>query len=145
MRAIVVFCLSLLVYSTAGRADSFSFGFSTTSSIAGSDCVNSGGCAAGVTVTTFAGQLEVQLESFGINPTSPGQLVSGVFITLGTTPTSDSLFSQKGQLIDISGKAATDQSGDPTHWNTSKSGATICFGDCGNLREWWSANRHDHS
>lgn len=132
IRRALLLCCSSLFFAFALSGDTFSFGFATSSALGGdNDCSNTGGCAAGVTITTGNGTLVVQLESFALNPVAPGQLVSGIFVTLGTAPTSDSLTSQSGQLINIASGVASDVSGNPTHWGTSKTGATICLETAG--------------
>lgn len=85
-----------------------------------------GPVSASATITTAANSLTVSLSSLIANPTSAGQEVSGIIITLGSAPGTLSNFTQAGQLITIgSGGTATNVSGAPTHWVDSKSGSAI--------------------
>lgn len=124
-------CCSTLFFAFALSADTFSFGFSSSSSFS-SDCTKPGDCAAGATITTGNGTLVVQLESFVLNPVSSGQALSGINITLGKAPTSDSLTDSSGQLINISSTGVvSDVIGSPDHWDSSFTSTTICLATIG--------------
>ncbi|HEX9200264.1 MAG TPA: PEP-CTERM sorting domain-containing protein [Acidobacteriaceae bacterium] len=118
--------LTSVFAASAARASTFTY----TASGTGGD----GPESASATITTGANSLVVSLSSLIANPTSAGQEVSGIFITLGSAPTSDSLSSSSGTLIDISpGGTVTSGGSAITHWGTSFSGSTVCLetaGDC---------------
>jgi hypothetical protein len=107
------------------RADTITF----TGSGTGGD----GPESASATITTGTNSLTVALSSLTANPTAAGQEVSGIFITLSSTPTSSPILSSaSGTLIDIApGGAVTPDGGTIDHWGTSLSGATVCLETAG--------------
>jgi hypothetical protein len=83
-------------------------------------------------ITTGSNSLSVALSSLVANPTAAGQEVSGIEIILTSVPTSTSLFSSSGILIDIaSGGTATPDGGSITHWGAVSSGADIFLATAG--------------
>jgi hypothetical protein len=83
-------------------------------------------------ITTGSNSLSVTLSSLVANPTAAGQLVSDIEITLSTPPTSVSLTSSAGTLIDIAaGGAVTPDGGTINHWGAVISGGTIFLATAG--------------
>ena len=121
--AIVASALASLFSASFANASTITFGASGT----GTD----GPESASATITTGVNSLIVALTSLTLNPTSAGQEVSGIQITLSNTPTSASLTSSSGTLIDISGGVASPDAGAIDHWGTSLTGATICLATAG--------------
>jgi hypothetical protein len=127
-------CVGLLTFTLnlSARADTFSF---TASGNPDSD----GAGSASATITTGSNSLIVSLSSLlapssQSNPFGAGQEVSGIFITLGSAPTSSTTLSgtPSGTLIKISGGVATvDTSDSITHWGTSSTGDVVCLETAG--------------
>jgi hypothetical protein len=86
--------------------------------------VTSGGDSASATITTSAGALTISLSSLVSNATT-AQEVSGIILTLSSTPTAVSAFSDSGQLVKIASGVVTDVSGLPTNWGATNSGSTV--------------------
>jgi hypothetical protein len=88
-------------------------------------------------ITTGAGSLTVVLSDLLANPTSAGQEVSGIEIFLANSPTSVTLNSASGDLIDInavkkSANTVTDLGvGAPSHWGATVSGGAIFLATAG--------------
>jgi hypothetical protein len=121
----VVSACALSLSVPIARADTITFGASGS----GGD----GPESASATITTGLNLLTISLSSLIANPTAAGQEVSGIFVTLSNTPTSDSLSSASGTLIDIAGGGTvTPNGGTIDHWGTSRTGATICLETAGN-------------
>jgi hypothetical protein len=100
-----------------------------TASGTGSD----GPLSASATITTGLNSINVSLSSLINNPTSAGQEVSDISFMLSNTPTSLSLTSQGGALIDIgAGGTVTPVAGSPTHWGASLTGSTVLLETAGN-------------
>ena len=88
--------------------------------------------SASASITTGLNLLTVSLSSLIANPTAAGQEVSDIEITLGSVPTSASLSSSSGTLINIApGGAVTPAGGSITHWGTALSGATVTLATAG--------------
>jgi hypothetical protein len=88
--------------------------------------------SASATLTTGINSLSVMLSSLLANPTGAGQEVSGIYIFLRTAPTSVSLTSRSGTLIDIaSGGIVTPYGGSITHWGAASSGTEIFLATAG--------------
>lgn len=109
-----------LIAAPAVHADTITYNASGT----GTD----GPVSASATFTTSANTVTVNLTSLITNPTADGQELSGIIFTLSTTPTSDTLSSSSGTLINIaSGGSVSSAGGSITHWGTGQSGASICL------------------
>ena len=123
-------CLVSILSAPTAHADTITF----TATGSGGD----GPESASATITTGTNSLIValsNLQSFDSKtPTAAGQEVSGIFITLSSAPTSESLSSASGTLIDIAdGGAVTPPPAGTTidHWGTSLSSSTICLETAG--------------
>jgi hypothetical protein len=102
--------------------------FNATASGTGSD----GPLSASATITTSLNSIAVSLSSLINNPTSAGQEVSDISFILSNTPTSLSLTSQSGVLINIgAGGTVTPVAGSPTHWGVSLTGSTVLLETAG--------------
>ena len=87
-------------------------------------------CAATAAITPGSGSLTVVLTDPQADPRSAGDLISGIQIGLGGTPT---LSSQNGTLITVtstSGPYVT-AGGPPTHWGVGASGGNIVLETAG--------------
>jgi hypothetical protein len=88
-------------------------------------------------ITITGGQMTVSLTSLinssnGASKLAAGEELSGVQIFLKAKPTSATLASASGQLIDISKTGAvTDVSGAPNHWGVSLSGSDLYLATAG--------------
>ncbi len=83
-------------------------------------------------ITTGNNQIIVVLSSGIVNPTAAGQEVSGIRFTLGNAPTSASLSSAAGKLINIArGGAVTAVTGAINHWGVAQSGSTLTLATAG--------------
>lgn len=83
------------------------------------------------TVTTGTNSVTITLTNLEANPTSAAQEISGVYITLGSTLTTDSISSVTGALLNSSFASTTGNAG--AHWGTSVvSGDKICLESAGN-------------
>ena len=99
----------LLGAATAAHANVVSFMASGT----GTD----GPESAFATVTTGTNSVTVALSSLELNPTAAGQEVSGIQVFMSNVPTSLTLSSSSGTLINIApGGGVTPASGPITHW-----------------------------
>jgi len=85
------------------------------------------------TITTGLGTLNVVITNLVANPTSAAQEISGIQINVGNTPSSVSLSSSSGTLIDINTKThmVFSDPGSIDHWGVAKSGATIYLATAG--------------
>jgi hypothetical protein len=93
---------------------------------------NDGAESATATITTENNEIIVVLSSGQANPTGAGQEVSGIKFTLGNTPTSASLTSAAGTLIDIArGGTVTSDTGVINHWGVAQSGSTLTLATAG--------------
>jgi MYXO-CTERM domain-containing protein len=94
-----------------------------------------GPVSASATITITGDMVDVELTSLENNPTGVGQLVSGIFITLSSAGTSDSLSGVSGNLISIAPggvySSARTMTLANTHWGTSLSASTICLETAG--------------
>jgi hypothetical protein len=82
--------------------------------------------AAQADITLGSNSITVVLTSLTSNPTSAGDLLSGIEIFLDDAPTTATLTSQSGVLIDVAkGGAVTNVTGNPTHWSDALSGTEI--------------------
>jgi hypothetical protein len=125
--AIVALAFVSLFAASAANASTITYSYTGS--------VPDGPVSATAEITTGTNLLTVVLTSLLANPTSDGQELSGIFITLSKTPTGTPTFnSESGNLIKISGGVATPDTTDVIdHWGTSRTGATICLetaGDC---------------
>lgn len=107
-------CLAIAAFALASAADASVLSFSTSGT--GSD----GALAASATITTSTDQVVVDLTSLITDPTSIGQTVSSIEFMLSDIPSSASLSSATGTLIDVAtdGSFTTD-SGTITHWGVA--------------------------
>jgi hypothetical protein len=83
-------------------------------------------------ITTGVNSLSIDLFSLIANPTSAGQEVSGIILTLANAASSAVLTSSTGTLIDIAGGGAvTPNGGTITHWGLTTSGSSINLATAG--------------
>lgn len=116
--------VGILALATAAHASTITF----TAVGTGPD----GPESASATITTGLNSLTVSLSSLLANPTAAGQEVSGILITLSNAPTSSTLLSSTGTLINIApGGAVTPSPDTITHFGTSFTGSTICLETAG--------------
>jgi hypothetical protein len=113
---------SLLV--SAGTAHAT---FTFTANGSGNDGPLSGSAA----ITPGNGTLTVVLKDLLADPTSPGQLLSSIEITLNGSAGTVTNLTQSGQLIDINNKVPSNVVGNPTHWGTGTSGSVITLETAG--------------
>ena len=131
--ALVVSAAGLFFVASVARASTITYGATGSGGDGPED--------ASATITTGTNSLIVSLSSLELNPTGAGQEVSGIMITLSSSPTSDSLSSASGTLIDIApgGAVTTLSTGtiNPSidHWGTSLSGSVICLETAGNCAQ----------
>mgnify|MGYP001551720009 CR=1 FL=1 len=115
---------ALLIAASAAHAGVITF----TASGTGGD----GAEGATATITTATNALIVSLSSTVANPKSAGQEVSGIEIILSNVPTSVSLSSASGTLIDISSGGTVASGGSSiTHWGATLSRSTIYLATAG--------------
>jgi PEP-CTERM motif len=117
---------SVVAFTTAalllGAAPASAAVFTTSASGTGSD----GALSASAIITTLANSIIVSLSSGIANPTSAGQEVSDISFSLSNTPTSLSLSTATGNLINIGPGGVATPAGDTiTHWGTSLTGSTV--------------------
>jgi hypothetical protein len=112
--------LAASVLLVTGHAQAIPFSFSASGT--GPD----GPVSASAVITPGVGQITVVLNDLLPNPTSAGQLVSGIFFTLNTTPSSVSLSSAAGTRSNIgSGGSVSAASGAIDHWGVGVAGSTV--------------------
>ena len=91
---------------------------------------NSGPVDASATITTLANQIDVTLTDLQAGIHSAGQEVSGIIFTLNVAPTSASIGSSSGTLIDAPSTTAI--GGSPSaHWGVGHSGFTVILETAG--------------
>ena len=91
---------------------------------------NNGPVDASTTIATLANQIDVTLTDLQAGIRSAGQEVSGIIITLNVAPTSVSIGSSAGTLIDAPSTAPV--SGSPSaHWGAGHSGFTVTLETAG--------------
>lgn len=114
---------ALTVMAVAGQASAATFTFST-----GAQTGSDGPINGQAVITTSPNSLTIALTSLINNPTSIGQEVSGIQITLAGVPGSVTLFSAAGSLIDGDGNPVAGSIG---HWGTTISGGSIFLATAG--------------
>lgn len=83
-------------------------------------------------ITTGLDSITVALSSLEANPSSAGQEVSGIEIAFATAPTSVSLASSSGTLINIaSGGVVTPGTAPISHWGVAESDSAITLATAG--------------
>jgi hypothetical protein len=119
----VVAAGTLLV--SAGSAQAF------LSTFTASGPSSNGPVSASATISTTVNSMTISLSDLLANPTSAGQEVSGIQVTFLHAPTSDTLFSEAGQLVTIASGTATNTAGPITHWGTVLQSGTIFLATVG--------------
>ncbi len=74
------------------------------------------------TITTANDTMTIVLTDSNANPVSEAGAISGLELFLSAAPTTDTLASQSGALIDVSGGNSTSVGGSPSHWGAGASG-----------------------
>ena len=123
--AFAMVALAGVIFTSGAHANTFQ---STASGVGGD-----GPISAAATITTGNGTITVALSDLTANPTSAGQLVSGIELTLNIPlPTTVSLSSYSGPTIDIgrSGTVSPDSAG-ITHWGAYIYGGEIVLATAG--------------
>src|SRR5690349_18517912 len=121
-------CLTLLgglsVFAPPAQATVITFTASSP------DLSSNGPVDASATITTLANEIDVTLTDLQAGIQSAGQEISGVIITLSVVPTSVSIGSSTGTLIDA--PSTTPVSGSPAaHWGVGHSSFTITLETAG--------------
>ena len=114
---------ALTMVAVAGQASAAVFTYST-----GAQSGSDGPINGQAVITTGANSLTIALTSLINNPTSIGQEVSGIQITLAGMPGSVTLVSATGQLIDGDGNPVA---GPVDHWGTTISGGAVFLATAG--------------
>jgi len=114
---------ALTMAAAAGQASAAVYTYST-----GAQSGSDGAINGQAVITTGANSLTIALSSLINNPTSIGQEVSGIQITLAGVPGSVTLGSASGQLIDGDGNPIA---GSIDHWGTTISGGVIFLATAG--------------
>ena len=123
--AFAMVALAGVIFTSGAHANTF---LSTASGVGGD-----GPISAAATITTGKDTITVALSDLIANPTSAGQLVSGIELTLNIPlPTTASLSSYSGPTIDIGpgGTVSPDIAG-ITHWGAYISGGEIVLATAG--------------
>jgi len=123
--AFAMVALAGVIFTSGAHANTF---LSTASGVGGD-----GPISAAATITTGKDTITVALSDLIANPTSAGQLVSGIEFTLNIPlPTTGSLSSASGPTIDIGpgGTVSPDIAG-ITHWGAYISGGEIVLATAG--------------
>jgi hypothetical protein len=105
------------------KADVYMFG--------GSGSGSDGSVSATAQITTSVNSLSVTLTDLLANPTSIGQTLSGVIITLATAPTGATLQPGTANLIDFSGATPVTSTGPIDHWGATVSGGDVFLATAG--------------
>ena len=123
--AFAMVALAGVIFTSGAHANMFQ---STASGVGGD-----GPISAAATITTGNGTITVALSDLIANPTSAGQLVSGIELTLNIPlPTTASLSSYSGPTIDIGpGGTVSPDSVGITHWGAYISGGEIVLATAG--------------
>ena len=123
--AFAMVALAGVIFTSGAHANMFQ---STASGVGGD-----GPISAAATITTGNGTITVALSDLIANPTSAGQLVSGIELTLNIPlPTTASLSSYSGPTIDIGpGGTVSPDSAGITHWGAYISGGEIVLATAG--------------
>lgn len=122
-----IFVAATSAIASPARATTYNYAFSGT-------CGSDGACASTAAITPGAGSLTIVLTDTLANPTSPGELLSGIAFTLGGAIGTPSLNAQLGALVDITGNGpATSVSGNPTHWGVGTSSGQIVLETAGSF------------
>jgi hypothetical protein len=114
---------ALMLIAAAGQASAAVFTYSP-----GPQTGSDGAINGQAVITTGANSLTIALTSLVNNPTSIGQEVSGIQITLANVPGTVTLFSKSGVLIDGDGNPV---GGVIDHWGTTISGGVIYLATAG--------------
>ena len=116
-RNILHAAIAMYLFASAAQGSVLSF----SASGSGSD----GALSAEATITTSTDEILVALTSLITDPTSAGQEVSSIEFILSNTPTSASLSSASGTLIDIANDGTfTADAGTITHWGVALDSST---------------------
>lgn len=126
VQPLVYACASVLALSLSiGSASAATYNYLASGNS------SDGPISASALITTGVNSLTVALSSLIANPTSAGQEVSGIKITLASAPSSVSLTSSSGSLIDIKNGVATPAAGTIDHWGVAQSGTNIFLATAG--------------
>jgi hypothetical protein len=125
--AIVVAAASMI----AGPAQATTYNYAFTGT-----CGSSGACASTAAITPGAGILTITLTDTLANPTSAGELLSGIEFTIGGILGTPSLTSASGALVDITGNGPPKSvTGNPTHWGVGTSSGQIVLETAGSFAD----------
>jgi PEP-CTERM motif len=86
-------------------------------------------------ITTGVNTMTIVLTDSNANPNDETFAISGLELFLSAAPTTVSLFSQSGALINVLGGVGTSVAGSPTHWGAGSTGSTLFLQTAGTFSQ----------